>query len=227
MPTLPPTIDNPPVLPDPSDKDTFSARKLANMKWVNEELTPKANAIGQASHANAQEAIDARDGAVLARNAAGDARDAAVDAAEATGHDRAAVAIDRAATDEARQAAEAAAASVPHNVSTDAPLPGAAAGDAGTSSDVSAADHRHPNPGVGDIAGLAALLSGPSQTVLHRTGGVLTSVDYTQDGKPGTITLIRTGGVLTSVVTVFDGKTRTETLNRTNGVLTSVDVTEE
>ena len=220
MPTLPPTIDNPPVLPDPSDKDTFSARKLANMKWVNDELTPKANAIGQASHANAQEAIDARDGAVLARNAAADARDAAVDAADATMIDRVAVAEDRVATNTARQAAEAAAASVPHNVSTDAPLPGAAAGDAGTSSDVSAADHRHPHP-------LALLPLDPGETVLNRTAGVLTSVDFTQDGRPGTITLIRTDGLLTSVVTVFDGKTRTETLTRTNGVLTGITVTEE
>ncbi|QEA14280.1 hypothetical protein [Comamonas flocculans] len=97
MPTLPPTIDNPPVLPDPGDKETFSARKLANMAWVNAELTPKANAIGAASHANAVEAAgaavaaaDASDVAVAAKNtataaatSATDARDAATDARDA------------------------------------------------------------------------------------------------------------------------------------------------
>lgn len=68
--------------------------------------------------------------------------------------------------------------------------------------------------------------SGPSSVTLYRTGGVLDSVAFVQDGKNGSIYLTRTGDRITQVVTTFNGKTRTETLNYTDGVLTSVTATE-
>lgn len=67
---------------------------------------------------------------------------------------------------------------------------------------------------------------GQTAVTLNRTGGVLTSVNFTLDGSAGTITMTRTGGVLTQVATTYGGKTRTETLTYTAGVLTSIAATE-
>ena len=81
--------------------------------------------------------------------------------------------------------------------------------------------------GIGSKGGVGSSpTSGPSSTTLYRTGGVLDSVAFVQDGKNGAIYLTRSGGRLTQVVTTFDGKTRTETLNYTGDVLTSVTATE-
>lgn len=65
-------------LPDPGDKATFSARKLEQLRWANEDLAPGANAIGAASYGNALDA------AASATAAAGSAAAAANSASTAT-----------------------------------------------------------------------------------------------------------------------------------------------
>lgn len=66
----------------------------------------------------------------------------------------------------------------------------------------------------------------PSEVVLARTNGVLTTITETVDGDPRITTLSRTNGVLTQTVTTYRGKTVTSTFNRTNGRLTGVTTTE-
>ncbi|MGB3068439.1 MAG: hypothetical protein WBC18_07825 [Ottowia sp.] len=68
--------------------------------------------------------------------------------------------------------------------------------------------------------------SGPSSVTLFRVGDLLDSVAFVQDGQNGSIYLTRSGGRLSQVVTTFNGKTRTETFNYTGGVLTSVTAVE-
>lgn len=65
-------------LPNPADAATFSARKLEQLRWANEDLAPGVNAIGAASYGNALDA------AASAAAAAGSAAAAANSASTAT-----------------------------------------------------------------------------------------------------------------------------------------------
>ena len=66
----------------------------------------------------------------------------------------------------------------------------------------------------------------PSEIVLARTAGVLTTITETVEGDPRITTLTRTAGVLSQTVTTYRGKTVTNIFNRTAGRLTGVTTTE-
>ena len=65
-------------LPDPSDRATFSARKLEQLRWANNEYSTGSKALADASYSNA---LDARDSATAAGGSAASANLAAANTA--------------------------------------------------------------------------------------------------------------------------------------------------
>ena len=66
-------------LPNPADAATFSARKLEQLRWSNENLAPGVNAIGAASYGNALDAAGSAAAAAASAAAAAASASTAAD----------------------------------------------------------------------------------------------------------------------------------------------------